>query len=390
MKQIKENMSRRFGVDVTNSLVNNQPRLSRFVEQKQRVKTEQEKIHKTRVKIEEKQSSQQQRPNKKCNKKQQRIRNNNKQEEPFVRNRKPHNSPDKNSKKTPLSNDLFNVHTLLPVKIAPATKLPPKQVNSQNTPNNRFHHITSNVKTVISLTFKLVVRTEFKIDLFNVYNILQVCSKRGGRCCSTSQLSSTSSQISYKQEPTKKLELQDINNNNIDENRTRTNGVSNTVLGKSEHEYITSILNRTSTTQSSPHRLNPSIFHDLETSTIVNNGNRTGQLSLLCNRKLMFDLVDEVLSEILTQIKPPFNLFERLCFVIDKFPNKDCRVLEDIDGLIGIDLEKLKPMSQILYQNDGVEVVSEIETDILNSLIDETVTFRHESEGITWRSHVMR
>ncbi|KAI5670158.1 hypothetical protein M9H77_10522 [Catharanthus roseus] len=138
-----------------------------------------------------------------------------------------------------------------------------------------------------------------------------------------------------------------------------------------EFQYIKIILKRTGLIHNSTplslanwfspsHPLQPSIFHYMELfhSTTVNQCSR---LSHRCNRKLIFQLVNELLVEIL---KPYINpkpwirrrcgggvvnrrkiyggaeLIEEICRKIKNFPLANCQVLEDIDGLIDGDLRK--------------------------------------------------
>ncbi|TYG43049.1 hypothetical protein ES288_D12G305600v1 [Gossypium darwinii] len=279
----------------------------------------------------------------------------NKQEEPFVRpstaNRA--NIPDKKCKKTPLSNDLLNitVSSLFPVKkdpSPPATKIPQKQVLDATRP------------------------------------------KRSN----SSQLSSCSSQTyNNKQEATY---LHSSPHDNIGD---RCNNVTTTTTGEEAeyHEYIARILRRTGLDKHTPlslaswfspsHPINPSIFYYLEHFTT--NNNKTSQLNLRCNRKLLFHLVDELLTEILN---PFFNmkpwvkfvgrerfsnmvgsqLINTLCSKIGRFPRSDCRVLEDIDALIDKDLPEMKLRCVMAYEEEGEGIVSEIGNSILEALVHET------------------
>ncbi|TXG70823.1 hypothetical protein EZV62_005758 [Acer yangbiense] len=456
VKQVKESVSRKVGLDITNTLKNRQilqsreeifsqlktkksssralnkqvsenqstspgkhsssPRLSRFLEPKQKLvtpppttatdlKIQAQPIRvnlSSKPKLQQQQQSSQStshdhRPAKKCKKaaagEQRLIRRSpktadvirNKQEESFVRpsstgNMRANNADKNYSKKTPLSNGtlLINISsvpssTLLPVKkdpSPPATKIPQKQV------------------------------------------LLNAQSSKRVSTSSSTQLSSNSSQISYKQQvATRTLVARDSNNINDRFNggvttMTTTATTTTTTVGGAEHqEYITKILKRTGldkhtpvsfTTWFSPsHPLDPSIFHHLE-----NNDNPTsdsGQLSLLCNRKLLFQLVDEILVDVLKpviNIKPWCNvigsicrgcyyygymhgsdLIDTLCLVVGSFPCADCRVLEDIDGLIDKDLPKMKLQNEMAWEEEGEGVVMEIEKDILDSLIHETAFY---------------
>ncbi|KAG6660358.1 hypothetical protein CIPAW_03G100300 [Carya illinoinensis] len=289
----------------------------------------------------------------------------NKQEEPFVRRSiAPRaNIPEKKCKKTPLSNDLLNitVPTLLTVKKEPsqsATKIPQKQ--------------------------------------------FQVFDAQKSRC--SSQLSSCTSQ--YKPETTDKLMARESNDD-------RFNGDSTTGACGAEYEYVSNILRRTGIDKetcmvsfsnwfSPSHPLDPAILHELEytgtdTSTAIftsesqSTGIMPGRLGLGCNQKLLlFHLVDELLVEILkptyidmkqwasSKNGPGFchmqgsQLIEKLCAKIRSFPCADCRVLEDIDALIDKDIPRLKLQSAMACEEEGEEIVTEIEKDILDTLVRET------------------
>ncbi|KAL0400820.1 UNVERIFIED_CONTAM: hypothetical protein Slati_4111900 [Sesamum latifolium] len=119
------------------------------------------------------------------------------------------------------------------------------------------------------------------------------------------------------------------------------------------------------------------------TTTSATGGGCSTILSRRCNRKLIFQLVNELLAEILKPhfslrpLVPPITrvehspLVDELCKKIDSFPASNCQVLEDIDSLIDKDLRKshLNGFSEEESEN----LVREIETEILESLVRETV-----------------
>lgn len=130
------------------------------------------------------------------------------------------------------------------------------------------------------------------------------------------------------------------------------------------------------------HPLDPSIFHNLENSTHVG-----GSLQHRCNRRLIFNLIDELLSNL---IKPYLNmkpwikqhefprremrgdaLLRGLCSEITRLPSLDCQTLEDIDSLIDKDLPDTK-MRRLPVSEETESIVFEIEQDILDSLVHET------------------
>lgn len=163
-----------------------------------------------------------------------------------------------------------------------------------------------------------------------------------------------------------------------------------------EFQYIKRILKRSGLDNATPvtlakwfspsHPLDPSIFHYMELFHPTTN-KVSARLSHPSNRKLMFQLVDELLVEIL---KPYINpnpwiagggsqimlygseLIEQVCKRIKNFPSANCQVLEDIDALIEADLRKSKTSS---YEEEEVgleRIASEIERDIMESLVHET------------------
>lgn len=214
----------------------------------------------------------------------------------------------------------------------------------------------------------------------------QVFDAQESKC--GSQLSSCSSQ-EYKHEETHTLKTQEISI--IDD---RSNSVFTTAASGAEyHEYVTNILSCTGidrdtivsfTNWFSPsHPLDPSIFHQLE--HYQHTTTPSHELGYECNRKLLFNLVDEILVEIL---KPFINmkpwaassiighdcyhigsqLIDTLCEKIGSFPRAKCCVLEDIDGLVDKDL---KVQSEMAFEEEGEGIVMEIEKDILDTLMHE-------------------
>ncbi|XP_039042908.1 uncharacterized protein LOC120181952 isoform X2 [Hibiscus syriacus] len=285
----------------------------------------------------------------------------NKQEEPFVRPSTANriHIPEKKCKKTPLSNDLLNIFPVKKDPSPPATKIPQKQV----------------------------------LD--------------AGRPKRSSQLSSCSSQTYNKQEATYvHVPRHDNIGHRCNDDTTTATATSATTIGEEAaeyHEYIARILRRTGLEEDTPlylaswfspsHPLNPSIFYYLEHFTVCNKKTSASQLSLRCNRKLLFNIIDEILIEFL---KPFFNtkpwvmsglgrreyfsnmdgsqLIDSLCSKIMEFPRADCGVLEDIDALIDKDLPETKLQSAVAYEDEAEGVVSEIEKGILVALVHETAT----------------
>lgn len=268
-----------------------------------------------------------------------------KKEEPFVRSAAATNKAnfaDKKCKlKTPLSNQLVNtsVPTILPLRKDPS---PPPT--------------------------KLLIKQES--DSYP--------SKR-----SSPELSSSSSQSSYYKLTT----LQEMN-------RDTCNGATTIPShGFDCHQYIHRILKRTGLDKSTPlslakwyssshHPLDLSIFHYLELFTTPNS-----TLTLRCNRKLIFQLVDELLADILKPCSNKFKqcsrlvhgeeLIDTLCARIRSFPSANCQVLEDIDSLIDKDMQKWEIggilASTTFFEQEVESIVCEIERDIMEELVHDTV-----------------
>lgn len=130
------------------------------------------------------------------------------------------------------------------------------------------------------------------------------------------------------------------------------------------------------------HPLDPSIFHHL----------RLSETSTIAQCRLTFDVADEILAGVL---KPYLNLkpwsswnakthicleqplcgsqlINTLCGKIRSFPLADCKVLEDIDGLIDTDLGKSWE-SDAYEEEFGDGIVGDVEGDILEGLMHETL-----------------
>ncbi|RDX74534.1 hypothetical protein CR513_45709, partial [Mucuna pruriens] len=147
-----------------------------------------------------------------------------------------------------------------------------------------------------------------------------------------------------------------------------------------EYEYITAILTRTSGAQwfSPSHPLDPSVFHRLEHYSTSNSfvsfpdDNKDclfARLGPRCNRRLLFDLVDELLSEILGRPKRYRGaVLESVWERIRRFPRAKCEVLEDIDGLI--EMEEMREEEE----EEGEGLVAEIQMNMLDTLVHETFT----------------
>ncbi|MED6190162.1 hypothetical protein PIB30_102985 [Stylosanthes scabra] len=145
-----------------------------------------------------------------------------------------------------------------------------------------------------------------------------------------------------------------------------------------EFEYIKSILSRSGLGKATlpdmeyqwfslSHPLDPSLFHYLENHCIFT---QRDQLGPSCNRRLLFDLVDELLCEILARPKNERGLLvERVWRKVRRFPGAKCEFLEDIDGLI-----EMEEMERKVKEEREEGLVMEIGRSILETLVHETVT----------------
>ncbi|XP_051143443.1 uncharacterized protein LOC127259875 [Andrographis paniculata] len=129
------------------------------------------------------------------------------------------------------------------------------------------------------------------------------------------------------------------------------------------------------------HPINPLIFHRIELFHLAGAGG-AAVLSHRCNRKLIFQVVDELLAGILKSdvcfkkfvssvgtANCRIPLVEELCRKIDNFPAANCLVLEDIDSLICKDFRRLDGE----FEEEGERIVREIEAEIMEQLVRETV-----------------
>ena len=210
----------------------------------------------------------------------------------------------------------------------------------------------------------------------------------------------SSSGLSYKQEAPRPHSPRGGTTSSDDD---KSHGTSATTTGADdddegpEYQYITTILTRSTTTTgphnsnlphlqfqwfSPTHPLDPSVFHCLEHYPTSNSFvsfpgdnkdcifQRKQHLGPRCNRRLLFDLVDELLSEILVRPRRyreallETTVWER----VRRFPRAKCEVLEDIDALI--EMEEMRE-----EEKEEVEgLVKEIERSMFEMLVDETFT----------------
>lgn len=158
-------------------------------------------------------------------------------------------------------------------------------------------------------------------------------------------------------------------------NRDKCNGAISVDF---HSQYIQRILKRTGFDKSTPvslakwyspsQPLDPAIFHYLELFNFTPH-NSTPR----CNRKLIFQLVDQLLVEILTKkhgLMDGEELMETLCARIRSFPSANCQVLEDIDELIDKDMQKWG------FDEEVESIVCEMERDIMEEVVHDAVKLK--------------
>ncbi|MCL7044573.1 hypothetical protein MKW94_009815, partial [Papaver nudicaule] len=141
------------------------------------------------------------------------------------------------------------------------------------------------------------------------------------------------------------------------------------------------------------HPLDPSMFNHLEDFYNSTSSNRSSSgYQNRSNRRLLFNLVDEILVDILRpylNMKPWMNtsmdnylikkkklmrgnqLLKEICLQIEKSPCANCLILQDIDALIEKDLPHNANLRTVPVLEEGESIVCEIERDILDSLVHE-------------------
>ncbi|KAK1409175.1 hypothetical protein QVD17_35700 [Tagetes erecta] len=210
--------------------------------------------------------------------------------------------------------------------------------------------------------------------------------------------STTTTISSQKQVPLPSItHLPSCQNRSFNINRTSTsNSISLTTTATgtsvmSDHsDYISRILRHTGIEKTTPisishwyspsHPLHPSIFHQIEKHLHPTT-------TFLTDRKLIFEAVDELLVNILKpyiSLKPwvtrhrncyrmyGSELVEKLNEKIRCFPGADCQVLEDIDMLIESDMRMCtRVIGTTAFEEEAEELVTEMERDMVDTLVDE-------------------
>ncbi|KAJ0842500.1 hypothetical protein HanPSC8_Chr14g0642391 [Helianthus annuus] len=213
---------------------------------------------------------------------------------------------------------------------------------------------------------------------------------------SITQLPSCQS-LSYNTKKTHNLSTQYQVSTNGNTTTTTTTATTATATGSlvfDYFDYISTILSHTGILKTTPisishwyspsHPLHPSIFQQLEKR---HRTSATGS----ADRKLIFEVVDELLVGILKpyiSLKPwaalgqcgPRNthqmcglkLCEILCDKISCFPAAECQVLEDIDELIEGDIGMgTRVVGTTAFEEEAEELVAEMEREMVDTLVGE-------------------
>lgn len=138
------------------------------------------------------------------------------------------------------------------------------------------------------------------------------------------------------------------------------------------------------------HPLDPIIFHQLELNSTWSHHPK-GQLKHRCNRKLLFELIDELLADILhpyySSLQRPqttaYNnnnmegeaLLIQIWSKIQTFPAAKCEVIQDIDALVECDLPDTTIRNLLNHpaiEEETYTITGEIERSISNLLLENT------------------
>ncbi|KAL1208063.1 hypothetical protein V5N11_014088 [Cardamine amara subsp. amara] len=129
-------------------------------------------------------------------------------------------------------------------------------------------------------------------------------------------------------------------------------------------DYITRIMNLAGIKTDSPATmLSPWIFGKLEHFGDYS----SGTLALQCNRRLLFDLVNEILIENYNESE----LIRELSSAVESYHRKCCTAPEEIALK---DVEHLVETKKKNLEEEGEEIVGKIEREIIDALVGETVS----------------
>ncbi|KAJ8650367.1 hypothetical protein MRB53_003390 [Persea americana] len=163
--------------------------------------------------------------------------------------------------------------------------------------------------------------------------------------------------------------------------------IRTTVTNGADLRYVKEILQRTNIQSNATtwfHHLDPTLFHQLELEPSFH-ATTSGPLQHSCNRRLLFDLIDEIL--LYNSIKPHLGLLRReplsssfsssnrLLSQVRSLLSVEYEAL-DIDGLVGSDLSRSKVSWGACcgsQDEEGESIAFDLEREIMDSLVDETL-----------------
>ncbi|KAI3705826.1 hypothetical protein L1987_76070 [Smallanthus sonchifolius] len=275
--------------------------------------------------------------------------------------------------KSNLNKPISNSHPLLVKEVKSKSKSKSKSLTAKVKPPEKP------VKEDVFVSKKKKKSTELQNHVLNVKNTRKFHSfKKEMMTSSSSTARSSQLQVSlpsclnspYKPVDTHKLKPP-----------TTTTSAADTSSFSDHFDYISKILNNCGINSTTPislgqwhshsHPLHPSIFHQIENLL---------HPAAVATRRMIFDLADESLVEILNQ-KPDScivygsDLIKKLCDRIGGFPAAHCEVLDDIDGLVEADMGgSTRRLVAMAVEVEGEDIVKEIESEIVESLVHEIAT----------------
>lgn len=124
--------------------------------------------------------------------------------------------------------------------------------------------------------------------------------------------------------------------------------------------------------------VDPIVFHLLELELPADEA-RLGALRHRWNRKLLFHLAQELLADLLLGLDASSTglpLLGKVWKRVRSFPAADCRVVGDIDALVGADLERANVRRLARHpavEEEAGDVAEEVAERVLDALLAECV-----------------
>ncbi|KAI3783906.1 hypothetical protein L1987_42996 [Smallanthus sonchifolius] len=274
--------------------------------------------------------------------------------------------------KSNLNKPISNSHPLLIKKVKSKSQTPPKVRKPPEKP----------VKEDVFVSKKKKKSSGLQNHVLNVKNATKYNSFKKEMMMTSSSSTARSSQLQVSLPSTLNSPYKPVDTHKPPTTTTSTSAAATSSF--SDHfDYISRILNQCGINSTTPislgqwhshsHPLHPSFFHHLEK---LHHPTATATAT----RRMIFELVDESLVEILNQ-KPDScvvygsDLIKKLCDRIGGFPAAHCEVLDDIDGLIEGDMgTSTRRLAETAVEAEGEDIVKEIESEIVESLVHEIAT----------------